>query len=802
MATTTGKRTTCDHCGDLCSAHHVKWGERVFCCEGCKTVYELLDRSGLCEYYRLNENPGFSHANPSHLEKFAFLDDAKMAAPFVVFQDERETHARWYLPQIHCSSCLYLLENLHRLNSGVITSRVDFAAREATIVYDHSRISIRQVAELLASAGYEPYISLRDLGGAKPVTDRQNIYRLGVAGFCFGNIMLMSFPEYFGLGASEPVLRILFRGLNLSLSLPVFFYSAQPFYRNAWSGIRHRFLNIDAPIVLAVIVTFARSVYEVLSGTGSGYFDSMSGIVFFMLAGRILQDRTHRHLSFERDFKSYFPMAVSVSKNGTEKPTSLPEIQCGDTLVIHHGELIPADGILTRGQAMIDYSFVTGESLPVLKEMGELVYAGGMQTGAAIEVLVVKGVAQSYLTQLWNKQEDKKEDHSFIHILSRQFTYIVLAVAACAAIYWWVYDPSRIANAVTAVLIVACPCALLLSSTFTNGNVLRILGNNGLFLRNAQVIEVISATTHIVFDKTGTLTLPGEHVLTYKGTPLGPDEQRAIATLAAQSMHPMSKSLARHLDKAEPCRVLGFKETPGNGTEGWVDGVYIMIGSRKFVTGSRAATADTRVYVRINEDYPGYFSISGHYRSGIATWMLALKKRYSLSLLSGDNDRERRRLEGWIGEGSHIQFFQSPEGKEAYVRHLQRRGEKVMMVGDGLNDAGALRQSDTGIAVTEMGNSFTPASHAILDGAQIHKMPVFLSYCRKAGNIVIASFVVSIVYNIIGLSFAVRGDLSPLVAAILMPLSSLSILLLTYGSANWIAKKLGLVLSPLKEPII
>jgi len=233
-----------------------------------------------------------------------------------------------------------------------------------------------------------------------------------------------------------------------------------------------------------------------------------------------------------------------------------------------------------------------------------------------------------------------------------------------------------------------------------------------------------------------------------------------------------------------------------------VDGVYIMIGSRKFVTGSRAATADTRVYVRINEDYPGYFSISGHYRSGIATWMLALKKRYSLSLLSGDNDRERRRLEGWIGEGSHIQFFQSPEGKEAYVRHLQRRGEKVMMVGDGLNDAGALRQSDTGIAVTEMGNSFTPASHAILDGAQIHKMPVFLSYCRKAGNIVIASFVVSIVYNIIGLSFAVRGDLSPLVAAILMPLSSLSILLLTYGSANWIAKKLGLVLSPLKEPII
>jgi Cu+-exporting ATPase len=780
----------------------VKWGEKTFCCEGCRTVYQLLDRSGLCEYYRLNDTPGLSHANPSHLEKFAFLDDAKMAASFILFQDEKETHARWYLPQMHCSSCLYLLENLHRLHHGVITSRVDFAAKEVTVIFDHSRITIRQVAELLAAAGYEPYISLRDLGEAKKLNSRNNIYRLGVAGFCFGNIMLMSFPEYFGLGASEAVLRGLFRILNLALSLPVFLYSAQPFYRNAWSGIRHRFLNIDAPIVLAILVTFARSLYEVLSGTGSGYFDSMSGIVFFMLAGRILQDRTHRRLSFERDYRSYFPMAVSVLKDGKEIATSLPEINCGDTLMIHHGELIPSDGILTRGQALIDYSFVTGESLPVLKEMGELVYAGGMQTGAAIEVLVVKEVAQSYLTQLWNRQEDKKEEHSFIHLLSRQFTYIVLAVATCAAIYWWMYDPTRIANAVTAVLIVACPCALLLSSTFTNGNILRILGNNGLYLRNARVIETISTTTHIVFDKTGTLTTPGDYVLTYFGTPLTPAGQRAVATLAAQSTHPLSKALARHLDKAEPCRVLGFKETPGKGTEGWVDGVYVVVGSRKFVTGVRASTTDTRVYVRINEEYPGYFRLSSHYRPGIARWMLALRENYALSLLSGDNDRERARLTTWMGDGSRIQFSQSPEDKEAYIRHLQRRGEKVMMVGDGLNDAGALRQSDTGIAVAERGNSFTPASQAILDAAQIHRMPVFLRYCRMAGRIIIASFILSIAYNIIGLTFAVRGDLSPLIAAILMPSSSLSILLLTYGSANWMAKKLGLVLSPLKEPFI
>lgn len=795
MATTTEKRITCDHCGDLCTVHPVKWDEKTFCCEGCRTVYQLLDRSGLCDYYRLNEKPGLSHANPSRREKFAFLDDVKLAAPFILFEDGQETHARWYLPQMHCSSCLYLLENLHRLHPGVTASRVDFAAKEVTVLFDHSRISIREVAELLAAAGYEPYVSLRDLGGRKPESSRNNVYRLGIAGFCFANIMLLSFPEYFGLGASEEGLRGIFRGLNLALSLPVFFYSAQPFYRNAWNGVRNRFLNIDAPIVLAILVTFGRSVYEVLSGSGSGYFDSMTGVVFFMLAGRMLQDRTHRRLSFERDYRSYFPIAVSVLKEGKEIPTPLPEIRCGDTLLIHHGELIPADGILTRGQASIDYSFVTGESLPVPKEMGELVYAGGKQIGAALEVLVVKEVAQSYLTQLWNRQEDNKEEHSVIHVLSRQFTYIVLAVAACAAVYWWAYDPTRIANAVTAVLIVACPCALLLSSTFTNGNIMRILGNNGLYLRSARVIEAISTTTHIVFDKTGTLTMSGDHVLTYKGRILEPAEQRAIAILAAQSTHPLSKALARHLDSAEPCRVLGFKETPGQGTEGWVDGIYIMIGSRRFVTGSRAALPDTRVYVRVNEDYPGYFRYSSHYREGIAWWMQVLRGRFSLSLLSGDSDRDRSRLEGWMGEGSRLLFNQTPGNKEAYIRHLQRRGEKVMMVGDGLNDAGALRQSDTGIAVAEKGNSFTPASQAILDASQLQRLPVFMRYCRVAGRIIIASFMLSIVYNIIGLSFAVRGDLSPLIAAILMPSSSLSILLLTYGSATWAARRLGLAVS-------
>jgi len=806
MATTTATKIICTHCGDPCTSTPIRLGEKPFCCEGCRAVYQLLDRSDLCDYYRLNEHPGVSRTNPGQQEKFAFLDDEAIAARFIVFRDAKETHARFYLPQVHCSSCLFLLENLHRLDPAVIRSRVDFAAKEVSVVFEPDKISMRQLADLLSSTGYEPYISLRDLGKARPAASRGKLYRLGIAGFCFANIMLLSFPEYLGLEGAEPYLRSWFRTLNLGLSLPVFLYSAQPFYRAAWKGLRHKFLNIDAPIVLAIFVTFLRSLYEVLSGTGAGYFDSMTGIVFFMLAGRMLQDRTHRRLAFERDYTSYFPIAVMVLQEGREIPRTLPDIRCGDSLRIQHGELIPADGILTRGQALIDYSFVTGESLPVPKELGELLYAGGRQTGAALEVLVVKEVAQSYLTQLWNRQEDKKEEPSSIHLLSRWFTYIVLIIAAVAGVYWWAHDPSRIAGAVTAVLIVACPCALLLSSTFTNGNILRILGKNGLYLRNARVIERIAAATHIVFDKTGTLTRMGGQEPAYEGISLTDEQEEAVALLAAQSTHPLSRSLASWLDKGASRSIERFREVTGKGVEGWVDGDRVAIGSYSFVTEVTGGAfvlppgdMGARVYVSWNELLPGCYRFSNLYREGIEELIKELKGRYCLSLLSGDHAGERGRLEQLMGKEARLFFNQSPEDKVSYIQQLQSKGEKVIMIGDGLNDAGALTQSDIGIALAESSNSFTPASQAILDAGQLYRLPGYLRCCRMAGRIILASFVLSILYNVIGLSFAVQGRLSPLIAAILMPASSLSILLITYGSGNWAARRLGLVVSAQDE---
>ena len=788
----TGNQLACSHCGEKCDNDQIRWNDALFCCEGCKMVYQLLDKNGLCAYYNLNDKPGINQRVKVRSDKFAFLDDEKMQQQLISFKDQQQTHVTFYLPQIHCSSCLYLLENLYRLNQGVIRVTVNFSRREVAIVFEHTTLSLRQVAELLTATGYEPYISLHDLGNKKPGVNRTMIYQLGVAGFCFANIMLLSFPEYLGIEAAEKHLLGFFRILNVILALPVFFYSALPFYQSGWKGLQHKFLNIDAPIALAIIVTFSRSLYEVISGTGAGYFDSMSGIVFFMLVGRVLQDRTYQQLSFERDFTAYFPIAVTVLKDKLEMATALPDVKAGDTLLIHHDELIPADGILTRGQAFIDYSFVTGESIPVTREMGEIVYAGGKQTGAAIEILVIKEVAQSYLTSLWAKdafkQEQQPKSVSFVHLLSRWFTWLVLLIAAIAGIYWAIADSSKVLNVITAVLIVACPCALLLSNSFTNGNILRILARNKLYLRSAQTIEDIARITHIVFDKTGTLTTTQQQDVIYHGEPLTHQQQKAIAALAAQSNHPLSRAIVQYLGSHEQPAIRRFREVPGKGIIGVINEQVVELGSARFITGKKTQQHNgAEVHIAIGNKVYGYFTIRNHYRK-LSALMQSLRPHYQLSVITGDNTSESNLLQHLLGDRTTLLFNRQPEEKLQFIHALQQQGARVMMIGDGLNDAGALQQSDVGIAVAEDCNNFTPASDAIMEAQQLPRLYRFIRLCKANRQIVMASFILSIAYNLIGIYFALQGALSPLIAAILMPSSSLSILLITFGSSNLAAK--------------
>lgn len=783
--------TSCYHCGETCHNTAISLDDKIFCCEGCKLVFEMLNEHNLCAYYQLNNKPGVPQRIAVRKDKFAFLEDAEIQQQLIQYRDDTQTHITFYIPGIHCSSCLWLLENLHRLNKGIQRATVNFASKEVQVIFMHGSISLRGVAELLTAIGYEPYISLQDLTGKKTKVSRDLIYRLGVAGFCFGNIMLLSFPEYFsGPGDIDADL---FRWLNLCLSLPVFLYSAQVFFRSGWSGLKHGFLNIDVPIALAVAVTFIRSVADVVAGTGAGYFDSMTGIVFLMLIGRVLQEKTYRGLSFDRDYTAYFPIAVTAIENGKETPVALPDIRAGRTLLIHHNELIPADGILLKGEALIDYSFVTGESTPVRRSVGEIIYAGGYQLEGNIMLHTVKEVAQSYLTSLWNRRELKQEQQkpvSFIHLAGRYFAWLVLGVAALTAAWWALHDPARIWPAVTAILIVACPCGLLLAASFTNGFMLRILSRHHLYLRNATAIEHLADVDHIVFDKTGTLSSRTGAGVTFLGRQLTTEERRDVAVLAAQSVHPLSRIVRAWCGEAA-APAMNFSSVPGMGISGQVNGHYIKLGSADFAGAAKDAAGNgSNVYLSMNGQVYGRFVVHNNYRKGIRRLLSQLRERFGLSLLSGDNDNETAALRKLMGPEATLRFFQQPQDKLDYVLQLQAQGRRVLMIGDGLNDAGALLQSHIGISLTEDSNNFTPASDGILEAGRLPLLPHFIRVCRANKRIILTSFIISLIYNVTGLYFAVQGTLSPLVAAILMPSSSVSIILLTWGMSARAGKRL------------
>lgn len=783
----------CEHCGDPCYRHSVTLGDHVFCCEGCRSVYQILNDTGLCTYYDLNAHPGITQKSGFRKDKFAFLDDPDIAKKLIQFQDRQQAHVTFYLPQMHCSSCLWLLENIRRVHPGILASRVNFTKKEVFIQYHPDQISLREVVETLAFVGYEPHLSLEEISTVNlRKIDRTRWYKIGLAGFCFANIMMMSFPEYFSGGEPlEPIIRKTLTVLIVLLSIPSITYCASEFFVNAWSGLRNKYLNIDAPIALALVITFGRSLYEIFSGTGSGYLDSMSGIVFFMLVGRWLQDRTYQTISFDRDFRAFFPIAVNVIKDQLIQSKPVDKIRPNDILQIHHEELIPADAILSKGTAEIDYSFVTGESLPVPVAIGEIIYAGGKQTGGMIELVVIKEVSQSYLTNLWNKEnphDDSTTSYSFIDNLSKYFTYIVLLIGATAGGYWlWQGQPQLMWNALTTILIVACPCALLLSANFTRGNILRILSRNKLYLKNAGVIETLSKVDTIVFDKTGTLTQNNRMKVRYEGITLSAELKGQLASLLVHSQHPLSRAALHYLDTQATGEPDSFKIMPGQGIEGWVDEHHFKIGSSSFAGGEKQ-TGGSQVTIQMDGQTLGTFQVTNAYRFGVFDLFKALRSRYKLALISGDNPAEEKTLREKMGTDSALMFEQSPHDKLDYVRYLQDTEKaEVLMIGDGLNDAGALRESSVGIAVCDDDNNFTPAADGIIHASRVSMLDRILAYVRSGRKIILFSFGYSIIYNLIGLYFAVQGTLSPVIAAILMPCSSISIVLITYGLTQLMA---------------
>lgn len=790
VETQLSEKVKCHHCGDVCLGESIFYLDKPFCCNGCKAVFELFQDSELIDIYTQSKN-----SKTEISDKYDYLNNEQIAEELLDFQSDDHNSLKISLPAIHCSSCIYLLENLNRLEAAIFSVKVNFSSKKAQVHYDPARISLKAVAELLDTIGYAPqFIKHEGKAGKKQVRSSLPI-KIGVAAFCFGNIMLLSFPEYLGIEDSmDEEFKRFFSYLNIILALPVLLYSANDYFVSAFKGLRNKFVNIDVPIALGVITLFLRSAYEVLANVGSGYFDSLAGLIFFLLIGKWFQNKTYDNLSFERDYKSYFPLAVLRDNVGKHESVPISSLAEGDQIVIRNEEIIPADAVLLSENANIDYSFVTGEEALVKKKRNDYLYAGGRHVGQNIRLEVKKESSQSYLTELWNnqvfKESNELKSEILINKVSKYFTLVILVIAVTAASYWMLNDSGKGWQVFTAVLIVACPCALALSAPFTNGNALRIFGRNKLYLKSADIAERLSDVNTIVFDKTGTLTEHGNGEVKFYPDSLSAEEHAMIYKLVENSTHPISKKIMNSLDSGDVnISVENFQETAGAGIEANVNRQHIRLGSEKFIAGKIDEAVPGLVHVSINNNYRGYFKIKNQYRENIKHLVVKLGDQYKLSVLSGDNDQERGMLEDIFPKSTTMLFRQQPQDKLDYIKQLQAKGKKVMMLGDGLNDAGALKQSDIGIAVTEDVSSFSPACDGIIEGSQLKHLWNYLDYSKISKHIIIASFIISFLYNTVGLSFAIAGALTPIFAAILMPLSSISVVLFTTFTGSIIAKR-------------
>lgn len=772
---------TCFHCGDEIIGKVIRQDEKVFCCTGCRSVYNLLRENNLDTFYDLEKEPGLKpkEANP-HI--YAFLDVDNIRKKYIKYEDEETSMVTLFLPHIHCSSCIYLLENLEKLNDGIISCQVQFAQKKASISFKKNVISLSELALLLDKIGYPPKFG--DESELKAKINKQFLYKLGFAGFAFGSIMLWTVPEYLGIEQDSPEFRWLPSLLSFLVSLPVILYSANEYFISAYKAIRSRSLNLDVPISIGIVALYAQSCYHIFTNDGPGYMDSFAGFVFFLLIGKWFQNKTYESLSFDRDYTSYFPIAVTRLNDNEEQIVEIDKIEIGNRILLRNEEIIPCDSTLESEECTIDYSFVTGESQPITKHRGDFLFAGGKIIGAKTVLRAEKETDRSHITQMWNESSTKNTEESSVDTVSKYFLTGLLIVAAGSAITWYIVDPSNVLSIVVAVLIVACPCALALSRPFTFGSIMRQMGRKKLYLKSSDVVKKMTEVDTVVLDKTGTLTANSFDAVSFEGQPLSDAEKQLIVSVTSNSTHPLSRSITKKLvrenrlnDFIEPSH---FEESKGKGIEATIDGHSIKLGSKALFPNEKLSDeSETTVHLSIDQKYKGKFVFTSNFRTHIWEMLDEMSHGYEIHVLSGDNNKDETLILDNTKGVSYLVFNQKPQDKLAYIKNLQNQGKTVAMIGDGLNDSGALSAAQIGIAVSEDMFNFTPNSDAIIAGEALSDLGRLFDLAKHSNTVLTVCYSFSILYNLIGLSFAISGNLTPLIAAILMPISSISIVFLS-----------------------
>ena len=779
MKKSTAIETLCSYCGSVCDNDLVLLDDKAYCCYGCATLNDVVAK--------------IKNAPVEVGIKYKQLDLSETFEQVVDYQNDKIYRIGISLPAIHCSSCIELLEDLPSFMEGILAANVNFEQRRC-LVTATKEVPLSFIAQLLDDIGYPPQISIsQKLKDAEKAISKTNLLKLAVAGFCFGNIMLFSMPHYFGLAvANDPFFARLFSYLSIVLSIPTLAYSGREYLISAYKALSAGKSHLNIPIAIGILSLFGWSLYEIISGVGIGYLDSLAGLIFFLLIGKWFQHKVYDQVYYHKNVQDFIPLVVRKFSGDTEIWERLDSLSQGDTVLVKNEEIIPVNGVLNSGSGLIDYSFITGEALAERATIGDKVYAGGCQKAGEIAVLLSEKPSVDKLWSTWNTEAKTKTFSTrWTDSISKYFTIAVILIALIAGLAWSFVGLSQALFVFSAVLIVACPCALALSAPFTYGNILRVFSSNNFFMKSADAISVLGEVEHVVLDKTGTITNKEALEVNFVGDNLTYEHSQLIKTLANQSTHPLSRIVNQYLNSSSVLDLSSFQEATGKGIEAVINGKKVRLGSNSWVNAS-SSMKGTAVYVSIDDEVIGHFRISTSYRSGLKGVLKKLSRFVNISVLSGDNDGEREKLLQLFPSFKSLRFNLKPYQKAKEINQIQV-SERVLMLGDGLNDSSAIQAGDLGIAITENLNGFYPGSDAVLLSESFDKMPAFFELARYSKKILKWSLAFSLLYNVTGIAFAVAGLLTPIIAAILMPLSSISVVLLDTLLVRMKSKNLKLI---------
>lgn len=782
----------CAHCGLPVPGGDPRVRDPQFCCHGCRAVYGMLHDAGLGGFHAMRSRLGEAPprvAVERPREVYARYDDPAFAERFVRpagASREVELH----LDGVHCTACVWVMDQLPRVVPGVEASRLDFGRQRLWLRWDPARATLGGIAGFLHGIGYASRPLGAEADAARRRADRSELIRLGAMLAVAGNVMLLSFALYAGAFAGMEARFVrFFEGLSLLLAIPAVTYGAWPFYRGALAGLRLRVAHIDLPISLGIAASFTASAINTLRGAGEVYFDSVTALVALLLIGRFIQHRGQRAAMNRAELLSALTPDVvrRMRPDGAAERIGIADVAPGDVLRVEASETLPADGVVLRGGGHVDQRLLTGEARPVALRAGDRVFAGTGCVGGAVEVQVSAVGAESRLgrlVELIDRADGRRAPIvRLADRLSGWFVAAVLALATAGGVAWAFLDPSRAFDVVVALLVVSCPCALGMATPVALAVARRRAATAGVVLRSTAAIERLAGVERVWFDKTGTLT---EGRMAVVGAWLPAELRPAVCALERRSEHPVARAIAAWAAADEPAiaredaGLRAVSETAGRGIAGTLgDGRRLSLGAARGDAGAfepRVAEAlargQTPVLVKLDGRPVGALALGDTLRPGAAEAIARLRAAgVEVGILSGDHPAVVRAAAEALGiDPARALGGRSPEDKAATV------ADGAAMVGDGFNDAPALRAAGVGIAVHGGAEVALQVADVYLSRPDPAAVADAVEGARRAMRVVRRGLGVSLVYNAVFAHLALMGLISPLAAAILMPASSISVI--------------------------